>query len=150
LLYDAIARTSQAHIKNFNPQGLSILILAYAKLNHNSPELFDAIAKAAQACIRDFNPQDLSNTAWAFATLKHKAPLLFDVIARTSQARIGSFNPQDLSNLILKVEQLTESRYGLDAVIVYRGNEKIGMEVDEPSHFFEGQSQSPKNGATVF
>jgi RAP domain/FAST kinase-like protein, subdomain 2 len=47
----------------------------------------------------------------------------------------------------VKVEVSTPSGYSLDAVVVYRGV-RISVEVDGPTHFVGGSSQSP-NGRTI-
>jgi RAP domain len=52
---------------------------------------------------------------------------------------------QDVSHV--QEEVLTDTGYSLDAVIVYRGN-RIGVEVDGPSHFVGPLLRSP-NGSTV-
>jgi hypothetical protein len=66
--------------------------------------------------------------------------LQFDIVRSLEQL-------QEVSQV--QKEILTDIGYSLDAIIVYRGN-RLGVEVDGPSHFLVGPSwQSSPNGSTV-
>ena len=76
----------------------------------------------------------------AFVSQKQRQSLLQVDIVRALERLPGMSQVQE--------EVLTDIGYSLDAVIVYRGGERIGVEVDGPSHFVGPSLRSP-NGSTV-
>jgi hypothetical protein len=86
-------------LADFDPQGLSNTVWAYATAGHASPTLFDAVAAQAIPRVHQFNPQELANTAWAFATAGHAAPPLFDAIAGVATPSAAQFNAMELASL---------------------------------------------------
>ena len=79
---------------DFNTQGLSNTVWAFAKAGHLDEALFKALAGAIQRRLSDFNSQDLANAAWAFAKACHPDDALFAALARCSQERLHEFNIQ--------------------------------------------------------
>jgi RAP domain len=99
----------------------------------------NAITAAADV---DWFPTDLSRRCkQAFMSIE--APAASSLLQKDVVATLATL--PDVSDV--KVEVLTEIGYRLDAVVTFRGNFLIGIEVDGPTHD-GGKSQSP-NGRTT-
>jgi len=91
---------------DFNPEGLSNMLLALAKMNCYSFEFFDRAAKAAISIMNDedfkgdFNSQSLCFVADAFSRTKHYDAELFSAMLQKSIPFLDTFRPQDLVVLI--------------------------------------------------
>ena len=78
-----LCQTVQAKAAGMEPQGLSICLLAAAKLQDVSPDVLivvPAIAQCMPKKVHDMTPQSLSNSLWAAAKLQHASPELLDAV----------------------------------------------------------------------
>eukprot|EP00984_Skeletonema_dohrnii_P008050 scaffold2949_cov92-Skeletonema_dohrnii-CCMP3373.AAC.1 len=102
-LFDHIAMKA-VHIQaEFNAQGKSNIVWAYATVGKPHAVLFEAMGDqiVAREHLGEFKPQNLSNTVWAYAKAGISHPKLFEKVAN-NVARIDSldqFQPQHLSNI---------------------------------------------------
>ena len=62
-LLEALARTAEWHLGDFNMQELANTAWAFATANQPDAQLFAALARAAELRLGDFKVQDLANTA---------------------------------------------------------------------------------------
>lgn len=101
-LFDSIAFYSMRRMRDFNPQGLSTLVWAYATVQVSHPSLFGRVAENALHILHRFNPQNLSNMVWSFAKLNHSHFRLFSRIAAESLKFISTPEscPQNISNTL--------------------------------------------------
>ena len=97
-LFEALASTARAKIRDFNAQNVANTACAFATQGVADRRLFEALAEAAMAKIRDFNAQDVANTAWAFATLGVADQRLFEALADAAMPKIQDFNAQNVAN----------------------------------------------------
>jgi RAP domain/FAST kinase-like protein, subdomain 1 len=166
-LFDAIARMLRVRVGSFNSQSLTNMAWSFAVFNIQQGSFIPADSPFFQALLAGdpskFTVQNLcqmhqfylwckeqNGENWLSQELQWQCREAF-VSAETAPSRIQNDVVETLQTLPdvsqAEVEVLTESGYNLDAVIVYREDEKIAVEVDGPSHFV-GRSQSP-NGATL-
>ncbi|KAL7507662.1 hypothetical protein ACHAXN_004803 [Cyclotella atomus] len=99
-----VAEKAVTCTREFEPQGYSNVLWAYATLEFVHPNLFQAIGKAI-VCIPDlkaFTPQALSNIVWAYAKAQVHHPELFDKVAShiVERDELKSFHSQALSNIV--------------------------------------------------
>ncbi|KAL3919339.1 MAG: hypothetical protein SGPRY_005668 [Prymnesium sp.] len=90
-LVGAHLTSSPSILAAWEPQQLSTIALAFARLRcHHSP-LFEAIAPLAQARLAEFSPWQLANLLYAYAEVAHPSPSLFHAVglALMSPARSG-------------------------------------------------------------
>jgi len=84
--------TSNQMIRNFDAQGISMIVNALAKVRLSNEKLFEMIATKAIAIIGKFNAQGLSNTVNAFSKMRYHHPELFETAVIASIAIIDEFN----------------------------------------------------------
>jgi RAP domain len=165
-LFSAIARAATVRVNEFNSQDLAKTAWSFAVFDIEPNSFTQYYSPFAQALLsRDpstfsveglsqlqqltlwhkehngarWYPEELSQLCWqAFVSAEAEPSRLQNDVVVT----LGKL--QDVSQV--EVEVSTKSGYTLDAVVVFRG-ERIGVEVDGPSHFV-GQSQLP-NGSTI-
>jgi hypothetical protein len=103
-LLSNIADASISCTQDFDLQGISNMVWAYATLKLRSPRLFEKLGDTIANLndFRSFLPQALSNIVWAYATADIKHHDLFekvgDVIVELES--LDSFNSQTLSNIV--------------------------------------------------
>ena len=99
-VWEALSEESLRHVGDFKPQEISNTAWAFAKAEHQAPELFAAIAaEVLTRRLADFNLQGIVNIAWAFAKVEDQAPKLFAAIAaEVPTRRLADFKPQDIAN----------------------------------------------------
>ena len=119
-LFDNIATQAAERRAEFNAQGISNMVWAYAKVDKPHALLFEAMEdqvvasgvshpklfeKVANCIVRldslyGFKPQELSNTMWAYATAQVPHPKLFQKVAKAAIQCKGEFNSQNVANLL--------------------------------------------------
>ena len=82
---------AMSKLRHFNPQDLSNMLWAYAKVGASNPALFKASGDSIVALnnLRDFWPQALSNIVWAYATGRRRGPTTFATRSAPSMASGG-------------------------------------------------------------
>jgi hypothetical protein len=103
-LLQNIGDTSIGFIQEFNAQGISNIVWAFATLNVEHPILFKTVGDHLSG-LRDFEPfrpQALSNIAWAFATsgIVHHALFEKNGSHIHHSGSLESFTPQVLLNIV--------------------------------------------------
>jgi RAP domain len=166
-LFDAIARAAQERIRDFNPQNLSNMAWSFAVFDIESGSFTHFDSPFAQTLLsRDplsFSVENIgqlhqfqlwcqeqTGASWFPDKLSQRCREAF-VSTEAKPSRLQNRVVESLRALEavsqVEVEGSTKSGYSLDAVVMLQGEQRIGVEVDGPSHFV-GQSQSP-NGATL-
>lgn len=85
-------------MSEFEMQGLSNIVWAFATLGVQHAPFIKAIAGASIVKCQQFRPQELSNSAWAFALLGFVDAPLRASISQASILRLSEFKSQDLAN----------------------------------------------------
>ena len=103
-LFDNIATQAAERRAEFNAQGISNMVWAYAKVDKPHALLFEAMEDQVVAFrhLGEFNSQNLANTVWAYASAGVSHPKLFEKVANCI-VRLDSlygFKPQELSNTV--------------------------------------------------
>ena len=104
--FRAIEKEALVKLRFFKPQGLTMLLWAYATAEEKAPKLFGAVEAHLQAnpeLLDRFNPQDFSMLLWAYATAEQRAPKLFRAVYAhlcNNPGLLGDFTPQDFSMLL--------------------------------------------------
>ena len=102
-ILDLVISNADWFTRDANPQAISQVCWAYAKLEYPSRSLFDTIDRpeTARHLITTGAPQSVANASWSFATLNYPAPNLFELM--NTPEIITSFketaSPQELSNM---------------------------------------------------
>jgi RAP domain len=168
-LFESMARASQVLIHNFNQHGLANMAWSFAVFDMEPNFFIPADSPFAQALLsrdpsmfsRDKGIVQLhqfqlwckeqTGASWYPEELSQ---LCQKTMASTEKAMTSRFQNDVVATLgklhdvtDVKVDVSTPSGYSLDAVVVYRGV-RIGVEVDGPTHFVGGSSQSP-NSRTI-
>ena len=103
-ILDVLALEAMSKLQYFNSQGLSNMLLSYAKLESSNSLLFKAAGDSIVGMndLSEFWPQALSNIIWSYATAGKSHPRLFRKFANHIVAMndLGQFKPQELSNII--------------------------------------------------
>ena len=73
------ATQAARYVAEFNAQGMSNMMWAYATVDKPHALLFEAIV--ALEHLGEFNPQNLANIVWAYATAGGSHPSLFEKMA---------------------------------------------------------------------
>jgi RAP domain len=165
-LFESISQATRVRINDFNPQNLSNTAWSFAVFNKEPNSFIPADSPFAQTLLsRDPSSfsveeihqlhqfqlwcQEQTGASWYPDELSRLCRLSF-VSAATEPSRLQNDVVTTLGKLqdvsCVEVEVSTKSGYSLDAIVTFRG-ERIGVEVDGPSHFV-GRSQSPK-GSTI-
>ena len=101
-LFDHIATQATQRSAEFNAQGISNMMWAYATVVKPYAILFEVMGDQVVSCehLGEFKPQEISNTVWAYAKAGISHPKLFEKIANhiVSFGNLARFNSQDLSN----------------------------------------------------
>ena len=90
--------TAAIFVEEGEPQEVSNVAWAFAKLGFEAPNLFAEIERQSKWFVEEGTPQAVANTAWACATLGFEAPNLFAEIERRSKWLVEEGTPQAVSN----------------------------------------------------
>ncbi|KAL7549934.1 hypothetical protein ACHAWF_013189 [Thalassiosira exigua] len=123
----------------FQPQAITNIAWAYATAVEPHPQLFQRFSDYLVTLdnLNAFDPQQLATIAWAYATADESAAhTLFDDVITHALSLLQRDVISELTTMGFEPDEevLTETGYRLDALVAIDG-EKIGIEVDGPSHF---------------
>ena len=93
-------------VKEGEPQAISNVAWAFAKLGISAPALFKEIDNHAESLVTNGKFQAVANTAWAFATLGIEGPCLFAEITKHAQWLAKHGKPQELTNTVWAFAEL--------------------------------------------
>ncbi|GIL45172.1 hypothetical protein Vafri_2498 [Volvox africanus] len=101
-LLAGLAAAVEPHLSTLQPQGLSSLLWAFARQNHQPPpKWMDSMLSACTADLGAFAPRDMATVIWALARLHYKvAPARLKQLLEHTQVNIGSFSGRSLSNVV--------------------------------------------------
>eukprot|EP00922_Rhytidocystis_sp_ex-Travisia-forbesii_P070458 GHVS01105244.1.p1 GENE.GHVS01105244.1~~GHVS01105244.1.p1 ORF type:complete len:886 (-),score=141.64 GHVS01105244.1:1658-3937(-) len=110
---------------SLNPQDLSNVVNAFARLDYVDSQLFEYFAPIIAAKVREFQPQGLANVANAYAKAGVRSEVLFERIGLVSMFWMQKFKAQEIANLAnayAKLEIRDKSLFGSIAdEVIYRG-----------------------------
>ena len=86
--------------KSGEPQALSNICWAFAKLDFKADALFHSVAGQHVKIVRDGNVQAMSNICWAFATVGHEAEDLFKAVAAQHGRFVRDGTAQAVANTL--------------------------------------------------
>jgi hypothetical protein len=104
--FEAVAKGAVKKVQEFDAQGSSSLMWAFATAGEPAADLFKEMRSHLQAnpkLLKDFKPQELSDLLWAYATARVPTPGLFGIAAARLQndpETLKSCSPQSISNLL--------------------------------------------------
>ncbi|GIL78910.1 hypothetical protein Vretifemale_8308 [Volvox reticuliferus] len=101
-LLAGLAAAVEPHLSTLQPQGLSSLLWAFARQNHQPPpKWMDSMLSACAADLGAFTPRDMATVIWALARLHYKvAPGRLKQLLEHVETNIGSFCGRSLSNVV--------------------------------------------------
>eukprot|EP00984_Skeletonema_dohrnii_P022077 scaffold11198_cov103-Skeletonema_dohrnii-CCMP3373.AAC.13 len=101
-LFDHIATQAALRCAEFNAQGISNMMWAYATVGKQHALLFEVMGDqvVAREHLGEFIPQHLSNIMWAYATAQVPHPKLFKKVADAAIRSKGEFDSQAVVNLL--------------------------------------------------
>ncbi|GLI66024.1 hypothetical protein VaNZ11_009729 [Volvox africanus] len=101
-LLAGLAAAVEPHLSTLQPQGLSSLLWAFARQNHQPPpKWMDSMLSACTADLGAFAPRDMATVIWALARLHYKvAPARLKQLLEHTQVNIDSFSGRSLSNVV--------------------------------------------------
>ncbi|KAL9178601.1 hypothetical protein ACHAXT_001939 [Thalassiosira profunda] len=129
--FDALAAAAVSRARQFDPQNVANVLWAYAKAEHDSPELFGTLARVAVHRLKEFDARQLANVAWALSKFPASAGAeVFDRIADevASRGSLDAFTSQGLAMLALAFGTIGHASNvdfwdGLERAVVARSSE---------------------------
>jgi hypothetical protein len=89
----------QGYAAEFDPQAISNIAVALAKLGHHCPELFSTLVAAANPILDKFRTQELVNLLWSLAVLEPTGHYdFFKELQPLLLTRLGGMNSQHMGN----------------------------------------------------
>eukprot|EP00978_Attheya_sp_CCMP212_P036538 scaffold166572_cov50-Attheya_sp.AAC.3 len=100
LLFDEVAMASIPRMESFTPQGLALLVNAFAKMDCYHADLFQAVATTAIPRMGTFSAHELAILIHAFGKVRCDHPPLFDSVATYAIPIMDTFKAQELSSMV--------------------------------------------------